>query len=138
MRTDDRQEHFANSHCRLINIPVEEPNQNIMEKNEYFFALETVVKEEKSVTKILKQLDKRTKGVSPRRHAYNLTDRNKSKQKPLLKSIKNVRVRRTTQRHLPTHTTTTHIVLTVVRSNRGKKMLRLRVEETHGKNVPIN
>lgn len=37
-----------------------------MEKNEYFFALETVVKEEKSVTKILKQLDKRTKGVSPR------------------------------------------------------------------------
>lgn len=72
------------------------------------------------------------------RHAYNLTDRNKSKQKPLLKSIKNVRVRRTTQRHLPTHTTTTHIVLTVDRSNRGKKMLRLRVEETHGKNVPIN
>lgn len=66
MRTDDRQEHFVSSHCRLINIPVEEPNQNIMEKNEYFFALETVVKEEKSVTKILKQLDKRTKGVSPR------------------------------------------------------------------------
>lgn len=66
VRTDDRQEHFVNSHCRLINIPVEESNQNIMEKNEYFFALETVVKEEKSVTKILKQLDKRTKGVSPR------------------------------------------------------------------------